>query len=129
MVYFWRTTYCGLTKKGKLIFCEHMYQTPEQAFLTLDLTSPTTRINGKLTVLAAEIESGGEKILIKFPSTDDLSSWLRALSDFGIGAARQIVSNKVVAKKRAPEKVTTQAVTPTTETVNKDDELSAMYGM
>src|SRR5690606_799325 len=63
--YFWKTTYAGLTKKGKLLLLNTMYDVCSDAFLTLDLTAPGTRINGKANLMVADVECTGERVLIK----------------------------------------------------------------
>ncbi len=81
-VYNWSLNYCVLTKKGQLMILNNLYSSPADASLVMDLTSLGLRVNGRLDIRSIELEAAGAYLLIKFATQEELSSWLRAFSEF-----------------------------------------------
>ena len=89
----WKTLYIGLSKRGVFYIFPTLYDGPEQSLTRIDLRSVDARVVGHVADRIIKIFNGDVKFYIKFSTTEEFSSWLRQLSDFGVSAAATTNAN------------------------------------
>lgn len=89
----WKTMYIGLTKRGLLYIFPTLYDGPDESVTRIDLRSVDARVVGNAGERIIKLFNGDVKFYLKYLSTEEFSSWLRQLSDFGVSAASTTNSN------------------------------------
>lgn len=125
--------YVGLTKRGILYIFDTLYDAPESAAARIDLRGIDVRIGGDVSSLTISIADTQVRLHIKLSSTEEFSSWLRQVSDFGVSAAVTAVSSssqsQIARSTPANSSTTPVTVIRSAGTGRTNDELSDLYGM